>query len=397
MDLFDKVSRYRRADEMREIGLYPYFRAIEDSHGGTRVWIGGRPVVMAGSNNYLGLTHDPRVIEAAKKALDRYGSGCTGSRFLNGTLALHEELEARLARFLGKEACITSGTGFQTNVGVISALAGREDVIFGDRDNHASIIDGCRLSFARLLKYRHNDVEDLGRLLAETQVSEGGARLIITDGVFSMLGDLAPLPQILALAHQHGARVMVDDAHALGVLGARGRGTGEHYGCHDEVDLIVGTFSKSLACLGGFVAGPRGVIDAVKHTSRSVVFSASMTPASVATVLACLDIVEREPQRRERLWANVRRMKRGFQEMGLEVIDGGSPILSVVIGDEIPTFEFNRLLFEQGVFVNPVVPPAVPAGMSLLRTSYMATHTDEDLDVVLKAFRRVSEQLRILG
>lgn len=397
MDLFEKVSRYRRADDMREIGLYPYFRAIEDSQGGTRVRIGGRPIIMAGSNNYLGLTHDPRVIEAAQRALARYGSGCTGSRFLNGTLALHEELEERLARFLGKEACITSGTGFQTNVGVISALTGREDLIFGDRDNHASIIDGCRLSFAKLLKYRHNDVEDLGRLLGGTQISEGGARLIITDGVFSMLGDLAPLPQIIALARQHGARVMVDDAHALGVLGSGGRGTGEHFGCHDDVDLIVGTFSKSLACLGGFVAGPRRVIDAVKHTSRSVVFSASMTPASVATVLACLQIVEQEPQRRERLWANVRRMKRGFQEMGLEVIDGGSPILSVVIGDEIPTMEFNRLLFEQGVFVNPVIPPAVPAGMSLLRTSYMATHTEEDLDLVLKAFRRVSEQLRILG
>lgn len=395
MDLFAKVGRYRRADDLRRAGLYPYFRAIEESHGGTRVKIAGRSVVMAGSNNYLGLTHDPRVIHAAQQAAARFGAGCTGSRFLNGTLSLHEELEHRLARFLGKEACITSGTGFQTNVGAISALAGREDLIFGDRDNHASIIDGCRLSFGKLLKYRHNDMDDLGRLLEETPISEGGGRLVVTDGVFSMLGDLAPLPRILDLAREHEARVLVDDAHALGVLGAHGRGTGEHFGVQDRVDLVVGTFSKSFACLGGFVAGPADVIEAVKHTSRAVIFSASMTPASVATALACLGIIESEPQRRERLWTNVRRMKRGLQELGLEVIDGGSPILSVVIGDETPTLEFNRLLFDQGVFVNAVIPPAVPEGMSLLRTSYMATHTEEDLDQVLAAFRTVAEQLRI--
>jgi 8-amino-7-oxononanoate synthase len=397
LDLFAKAARYTRPEEVRKSGLYPYFRAIEESHAGTRVRIAGRSVVMAGSNNYLGLTHDPRVMEAAQRAIARYGTGCTGSRFLNGTLQLHEELEERLARFLGKEACITSGTGFQTNIGAISALMGREDVIFGDRDNHASIIDGCRLSFARLLKYKHNDVAELGRLLEETQVSEGGSRLVITDGVFSMLGDLAPLKEILPLAHRHEARVLVDDAHALGVLGTHGRGTGEHFGVHDQVDLIVGTFSKSFACLGGFLAGPRAVIELVKHTSRSVVFSASMTPASVATVLACLDVIEKEPQRRDRLWANVRYVKRGLQELGLDVIDGGSPILSVVVGEDTATFQFNRLLIEQGVFVNPVIPPAVPPGMSLLRTSYMATHTQEDLDVVLKAFKHVSEQLRILG
>ncbi|MFM8386783.1 MAG: aminotransferase class I/II-fold pyridoxal phosphate-dependent enzyme [Planctomycetia bacterium] len=397
MDLFEKAARFARADLLKQAGLYPYFRAIEESEGGRRVRIGGRTIVMAGSNNYLGLTHDPRVLEAAREAVSRYGAGCTGSRFLNGTLALHEQLEERLARFLGQEACITSGTGFQTNVGAISALASsREDLIFGDRDNHASIIDGCRLSFAKQLKYRHNDMDDLGRLLRETPVSEGGSRLVVTDGVFSMLGDLAPLQRMLPLAHEHGARVMVDDAHALGVLGARGRGTAEHLGVHDQVDLISGTFSKSMACLGGFVAGPRVVVDLIKHTSRSVIFSASMTPASVATVLACLDIVEREPARRERLWANVRRMKQGFQEMGLEVIDGGSPILSVVVGEEQPTLEFNNLLFAHGVFVNPVIPPAVPQGMCLLRTSYMATHTDEDLDAILAGFKKVGERLRVL-
>ena len=281
MDLFEKMFQWRRADEVKAAGLYPYFRAIQGSDHGTRVTMGGRSIVMAGSNNYLGLTHDPRVIEAAQKAVATFGTGCTGSRFLNGTLTLHEELEDRLARFLGKEACITSGTGFQTNVGVFGALTGREDVIFGDRDNHASIIDGCRLAFARHLKYKHNDMGDLARLLKETSVPEAGGRLIVSDGVFSMLGDLAPVPEMVRLAKEHGARVMIDDAHAIGVLGRNGRGTGEHFGCHDDVDLIVGTFSKSMACLGGFVTGPRPVIEFIKHTMRSVIFSASMTrPAS---------------------------------------------------------------------------------------------------------------------
>jgi 8-amino-7-oxononanoate synthase len=396
LDLFDKLARWRRSEDFKARGIYPYFRAIEASENGTRVTIDGRQVVMAGSNNYLGLTHHPRVIEAAQRAVARFGTGCTGSRFLNGTLTLHEELEERLARFLGKEACITSGTGFQTNVGVISAIVGREDVIYGDRDNHASIIDGCRLAFARHLKYRHNDVEDLARVLENSELGAEGSRLIVTDGVFSMLGDLAPLPEIVELAARYGARIMVDDAHALGVLGPNGRGTAEHFGVEEEVDLIVGTFSKSMACLGGFVAGPAPVVNFIKHHSRSVIFSASMTPASVATVLACLEIVEEEPERRQRLWDNVAWMKRGLESLGLDVIDGGSPILSVVIGEVEPTMEFNRLLYEHGVFVNPVMPPAVPPGMSLLRTSYMATHTEEDLGCILDAFKAVSEQLRII-
>ncbi len=395
MDLFAKIARWHRADDFMEAGIYPYFRAIEETTGGTRVVLDGRDVVMAGSNNYLGLTHDPRVMEASRRAVSRFGTGCTGSRFLNGTLCLHEELEERLADFLGKEACITSGTGYQTNVGAIAALSGREDLIFGDRDNHASIIDGCRLSFAKLLKYRHNDVEDLERLLAETSVTGEGARLIVTDGVFSMLGDLAPLPDLARLARENDARLLVDDAHAIGVLGAHGRGTGEHFGVEKDVDLVVGTFSKSFACLGGFVAGPKQIVHYIKHCSRSVIFSASMTPASVATVLACLDIIEREPERRQRLWDNVQYMKHGFEELGLDVIDGGSPILSVVIGEEVATLEFNRLLYQHGVFVNPVLPPAVPDGMSLLRTSYMATHTSEDLDRILEAFKAVGDQLRI--
>ncbi|MGE0192915.1 MAG: aminotransferase class I/II-fold pyridoxal phosphate-dependent enzyme [Planctomycetota bacterium] len=396
LDLFEKAYRYQRADDLRRAGLYPYFRAIQESAGGTNVVIDGRRMVMAGSNNYLGLTHDPRVVEAAQRAVRDFGTGCTGSRFLNGTLRIHEEMEERLAAFLQMEACITSGTGFQTNVGLLGALCGREDVIFGDRDNHASIIDGCRLSFAKLYKYRHNDVLDLERLLATTRVPDDGGRLIITDGVFSMLGDLAPLPEIVELAKRHGARTVVDDAHGLGVLGEGGRGTCEHFGVLGDVDIVVGTFSKSFACLGGFIAGPRKVIDTLKHTSRSIIFSASMTPSSVATVLACLDIIHAEPERRERLWRHVERMKAGLEGLGLEVVAGGSPILSVVTGDETTTMEANRLLFEQGVFVNAVLPPAAPPGQSLLRTSYMATHSEDDLDRILEAFRHVAARFPVL-
>ncbi|MFO0933119.1 MAG: aminotransferase class I/II-fold pyridoxal phosphate-dependent enzyme [Planctomycetota bacterium] len=397
MDLFEKLlgsPTVQRVQGLREAEVYPYFREISESEGGTHVVANGRRLVMAGSNNYLGLTHHPHVIEATRAAIARYGTGCTGSRFLNGTLTLHVELERRLAKFLGREASITSGTGFQTNVGALGALASRGDVIFGDRDNHASLIDGCRLAFGKLVKYRHNDMEDLERLLRETPC-EGG-RLIVADGVFSMLGDLAPLPDMVALARRYDARLMVDDAHAVGVLGQHGRGSAEHFGVESGVDLVVGTFSKSFATIGGFVSGRADVIDYLKHASRSVVFSASMPPSNVATVLACLDVIEAEPERRERLWRNVRRMKQGFDELGFEVIDHGSPILSIVIGSDEATFEFNRRLFEEGVFVNPVVPPAVPEGQSLLRTSYMATHTDEDLDAILLAFRRVGERLRIL-
>jgi 8-amino-7-oxononanoate synthase len=352
---------------------------------------------MAGSNNSLGLTHDPRVMEASQKAIRDFGTGCTGSRLLNGTMTLHEELERRLASFFDMEACITSGTGYQTNVGMIAALVGRNDLMYGDRDNHASIIDGCRLSFARLYKYAHNDMEELESLLQNTEPKEEGSRLIMTDGVFSMLGDMAPLPKMVELKKKYGATLMVDDAHGIGVMGPKGRGTGDHMGVHDDVDLIVGTFSKSFACLGGFLAGPQVAINWLKHYGRSVLFSASMTPASVAAVLKCLDIVETEPERRERLFENVDYMKRGFEDLGMRLIDAGTPILSVVIGEDLPTLEFNRHLFAEGVFVNPVLPPAVPPGMSLLRTSYMATHTKEDLDIILAAFKRVNDKLKIAG
>lgn len=395
LDLFAKAREYDRAKVLIESGLYPYFRAISESEGGRRVRIDGRELVMAGSNNYLGLTHDPRVRQAAKQAVDDFGSGCTGSRFLNGTLTLHKDLEARLAKWLRKEACITSATGFQTNLGAIECLASKHDVIFGDRDNHASLIDGCRLAYAKLMKYGHNDMAELELKLQTVPVPEKGGRLIVTDGVFSMLGDLAPVPEIVELAKKYEARVMVDDAHAVGVLGDGGRGTSEHFGVHDEVDLIVGTFSKSFACVGGFIAGPADVIDYVQHMSRSVIFSASMTPSNVATVSACLDIIENEPERRTQLWANVAKMRDGLRELGFDLIEGGGPILSVVIGEEIATLEFNRLLVEEGVFVNAVLSPAVPDGMCLLRTSYMATHTEEDLEMILSAFRRVADRMRI--
>lgn len=397
MDLFEKLARWRRYEETVAAGVYPYFRAIQASQNGTRVTIDGQEIVMAGSNNYLGLTHHPQVMEASRKAITDFGTGCTGSRLLNGTMTLHEELEERLARFLRKEACITSGTGYQTNVGMLAALTTRGDLIYGDRDNHASLIDGCRLSYARLFKYAHNDMAELEHRLQETEPQGEGSRLIITDGVFSMLGDVAPLPQLVELCRTHGARLLVDDAHAIGVLGAHGRGTPEHYGIEDDVDLIVGTFSKSFACLGGFLAGPAHVVQYLKHHGRSVIFSASMTPASVAAALACLDVIDREPERRERLFENVAYMKKGFEALGLRLIDTGTPILSVVIGEDLPTMEFNRLLFQEGIFVNPVLPPAVPPGMSLLRTSYMATHTKDDLDDILTAFRKVGEKLGIAG
>ena len=397
MDLFEKLGRWRRYEETVAAGIYPYFRQIQASQNGTRVTIGGREIVMAGSNNYLGLTHDPRVMEASRQAVTDFGTGCTGSRLLNGTMTLHEELEERLARFLGTEACITSGTGYQTNVGMIAALTTRGDLIYGDRDNHASIIDGCRLSYGRLFKYAHNDMGELEELLQNTEPQGEGSRLIVTDGVFSMLGDMAPLPEMVALAKKYGARLMVDDAHAVGVMGANGRGTPEHFGVEDDVDLIVGTFSKSFACLGGFFAGPTDIIKYLKHHSRSVIFSASMTPASVATVMKCIELTEAEPERRTKLFENVAYMKKGFEELGLKLVEGGTPILSVVIGEDLPTMEFNRRLFEEGIFVNPVLPPAVPPGMSLLRTSYMATHTKDDLDAILAAFKRVAEQLGVAG
>ncbi|MDZ7261527.1 MAG: aminotransferase class I/II-fold pyridoxal phosphate-dependent enzyme [candidate division KSB1 bacterium] len=393
MDLFDKCKSFTRAREAMAQGYYPYFKAIQ-SGASEEVIIDGRKLIMIGSNNYLGLTQDPRVKEAAIKAVKEFGSGCTGSRFLNGTLSLHEELEAKLAEFTQREAALVFSTGFQTNLGTIATLVGKDDIIIADRANHASIVDGCRLSFGKTIKFKHNDMNDLERVLKANQNS--GGKLIVTDGVFSMEGDIINLPEVVRLAKKYGARVMVDDAHAIGVLGKHGRGTAEHFGLEDQVDIVMGTFSKSFASIGGFIAGDENVIHYIKHHSRALIFSASMPPAAVATVIAAVDILQKEPERLDRLWANVRKMKQGFDELGFDTGRSQSPIIPIIIGDDERTFYFWKLLFDNGIFANPAISPAVEPGRSLIRTSYMATHTPEILDRVLETFAKLGKQFGLI-
>lgn len=388
-DLFEKCRRFTAAREAMESGLYPFFQPIERSSD-TEVVIRGERKIMVGSNNYLGLTHHPYVLERARAAFERYGSGCTGSRFLNGTLDLHEELEARLARFLGQEAALVFSTGYQTNLGVISTLVGRDEVVLQDRLCHASIVDGARLSFGQLVRYHHRDMEGLRQALESKREASG--ILIVTDGVFSMEGDIVDLPSIAQLATEYGARVMVDDAHAVGVLGERGGGTAQHFGLTAGVDLVMVTFSKSFASIGGAVAGPEVVIHYLKHHARSLIFSASMPPSAVATVLACLDVIEREPERRLRLWENANYLRDGLKSLGYDTGLSETPIIPVATGDMTRTFMFWRGLFEAGVFTNPVMPPAVPENSLRLRTSVMATHTRDQLDQVLDAFARVGRE-----
>ncbi len=393
MDLFDKCREFTRAREAMAVGIYPYFKAIQ-SGAGSRVVIDGHEVVMIGSNNYLGLTQHPKVIQALVDDAEKYGTACTGSRFLNGTLDLHEELEAKLAAFMKKEAALVFSTGFQTNLGTIATLVGKDDVIFSDSENHASIIDGCRLAFGKTIKYHHNDMNDLEQRLKAHADAPG--KLVVTDGVFSMGGDIANLPDLVVLCERYGARLFVDDAHSIGVLGDNGNGTASHFGLIDRTDISMGTFSKSLASIGGFIAGDETVIHYIKHFSRALIFSASMPPAAVATVIAALDIIQNEPERREKLWANAKRMKRELGALGFSMASSQTPIIPVVIGDDDRTFLFWKRLFEEGVYTNPVISPAVPPGMSLIRTSYMATHTDEDLDFVLEKFEKVGKELRII-
>jgi len=393
MDIFEKClklnEQYR---EIYESGNYFYFRKLETAQD-SEVMVNGRRVIMIGSNNYLGLTNHPRVKEAAIKAVEKYGSGCAGSRFLNGNLEIHEELEMKLARFFRKEAALVFATGYQTNLGAISALVGRNDVAIIDKYDHASIIDGCRLSFGQVKKFRHNDMKDLERIL-ETTKDKG--KLIIVDGVFSMEGDIADLPPIIKLAKEYGARVMVDDAHGVGVLGKGGRGTAEHFGLEDQVDLIMGTYSKSLAAIGGFVAGSWDVINFIKHTGRSMIFSASLPPALVASVSTALDIIDEQPELIETLWKNTRKMLRGYKDLGFDTGMSETPIIPVIIGDTMKVFGMCKLLFENGIFVNPIASPAVPPGRELLRTSYMATHTEEQLDRVLEAFEKVGRRMGLI-
>jgi 8-amino-7-oxononanoate synthase len=393
MDVFEKCLKiYDHTSELKRNGNYFFFRKLESPQD-SEVIINGKRVIMIGSNNYLGLTNHPQVKEAAIKAIEKFGCGCAGSRFLNGTLAIHEELEEKLAHFFRKEAALVFATGYQTNLGAISALLGRNDVAIIDKYDHASIIDGCRLSFGQVKKFRHNDMKDLERVL---EGSKDKGKLVIIDGIFSMEGDIADLPNIVRLSRTYGAKVMVDDAHAVGVLGKGGRGTAEHFALEDQVDLIMGTYSKSLAAIGGFVAGSKEVIDFIKHVGRSMIFSASLPPALVASVSAALDIIEEQPELRVQLWKNTQKMLQGYKTLGYDTGVSETPVIPIIIKDTMKVYQMCKLLFENGVFVNAVVSPAVPPGRELLRTSYMATHTEQQLDKVLAAFEKVGKQLGLI-
>lgn len=391
-DIFEKCLKFTKAKELISCGLYPYFRVIESAQD-PEVTMSGRRMIMVGSNNYLGLTNHPKVKEAAIEAIKKYGSGCAGSRFLNGTLDIHVELEAKLARFMRKDATLIFSTGFQVNLGVISALIGKNDMVIIDKMDHASILDGCRLSYGEVKKFRHNDMADLKRVLEE---NKDKGKLIIVDGVFSMEGDIAKLPDIVELAKRYDARLMVDDAHGIGVLGKTGRGTAEHFGLENEVDLIMGTYSKSLASIGGFISGDSDVVHYIKHFARSLIFSASPPPASIAAVSAAIDIIEKEPERRERLWKNTNRMLKELRKLGFETGPSETPIIPVIVGENELAFKMAMMLQEERVFANVAVSPAVPNGKALIRTSYMATHTDEHLDMVLSAFEKVGRALGLI-
>jgi 8-amino-7-oxononanoate synthase len=390
LPLFEKVRNFTSANDVRATGLYPYFRTISSAQD-TEVIMNGQKVLMLGSNSYLGLTNDPRIKEATIAAVQKYGSGCAGSRFLNGTLELHIQLEQELARLMKKEAVLLYSTGFQTNLGVVGTIVGKNEYILADKADHASIMEGCRLSFGKTLRFAHNDMTALGQRLA--QLPREAGKLIVVDGVFSMEGDIIKLPELVQLAKQHNAAVMVDDAHSIGVLGRHGSGTASHFGLEDDVQLIMGTFSKSLASLGGFIAGEAATIDYFKHCSRPLMFSASMSPANAAAVLAALRIMIDEPERITRLWQNTARMRQGLLSLGFFLGTSETPILPVYIRDMLKTFQFSKRLQEEGVFVNPVVAPGVPPGEELLRVSLMATHTFEQIDRALEKFQKVSREL----
>jgi len=394
MDLFDKCHNFTIAREAMAAGIYPYFTVLDDNSEGTEVVIRGRKVIMIGSNNYLGLTTDPRVRKAAIDATAKYGTSCTGSRFLNGTLELHVEAERRLAKFVGKEAALMFSTGMQTNLGTISALVDRGDVVIVDKEDHASIYDGCRLAFGEMKRYNHNDMASLEKVLQACP--DSGGKLVVVDGIFSMGGDIAPLPEMVALCKKYGARLMVDDAHSLGVLGDHGSGTANHFGLTDQVDLIMGTFSKSFASLGGFIAGDDVVMHYIQHHARSFLFSASMPAGNVAAVLAALDIMQNEPERIQKLWHNTEKMRNGFKALGFDTGESTTPVIPIYIGEDMKTIMAWNALFQAGIYTNTVIPPAVPPNKSLLRTSYMATHTDEQLDRVLGIFEKVGKEIGLI-
>ena len=394
MDLFEKCYDYTIAKEAMAAGLYPYFHALQSGQD-TEVTMSDQDnVLMIGSNNYLGLTSDPRVKQAAIEATEKYGSGCSGSRFLNGTLDIHLTLEERLAQFMHKEKALLFSAGFLANLGIISAIAGRGDYILCDRANHASIYDGCRLSFAKMFKYDHNDMEDLEKLLQK--LGTEAPKLIITDGVFSMEGDLANLPEIVRLARKYNARILVDDAHGVGVLGANGRGTAEYFGLEDEVDMIMGTFSKSFASLGGFLVTSEPVCHYIQHVSRPLIFTASITPASTGAALKALELIEAEPQRRQHLLTIAEQFRAGLKQLGFTFSPGVTPIIPILVGDMGKTFMVCKVLFENGIYVNPVVAPAVPADATLIRTSLTATHTVEQIDRALAILAKVGREMEII-
>ena len=387
-----KLPQYDAPQKVMAAGLYPFFRAIEsDQH--TEVIMDGKKVLMFGSNSYLGLTNHPKVKEAAIKAIEKYGTGCAGSRFLNGTLDIHIELEERLAKFVKKDAAIIYSTGFQVNLGVVSALTDRNDYLILDELDHASIIEGSRLSFSKVLKFAHNDMKSLESKLKVCDPDR--VKLIVVDGIFSMEGDIINLPEVVKLADKYGASIMVDDAHSLGVIGENGSGTASHFGLTDKVDLIMGTFSKSLASLGGFIAADKETINYLKHNSRSLIFSASITPASTASVLAALDIMEQEPERIKHLWDVTHMALKGFKSMGFDTGKSETPIIPLFIRDDIKALQMTKMLYEEGIFVNPVVTPAVPKEDCLIRFSLMATHTYEQVQIALEKFEKVAKKLEL--
>jgi 8-amino-7-oxononanoate synthase len=396
MDLFEKCYNFKRADEVKAAGFYPYFRAIEANEGPV-VKIEGREVIMAGSNNYLGLTSHPKVKEAAIKAIQEYGTGCSGSRYLTGTLDLHNKLEEKLADFFNKESVLLFSTGYQTAQGIIPTLVGKGEYVISDKDNHACIVAANMMAkggFAEFKRYKHNDMDDLERILSNIPID--AAKLIASDGVFSTTGEIVELPRLVELSKKYKARILIDDAHSTGLIGVGGRGTASSYGLENEVDMIMGTFSKTFASLGGFVAGENAVINYLKHHAPALIFSASPTPASVAAADAALDILLAEPERIGHLIANANKMKKGFKEMGFRIIENKTAIVPVILGDDMLVFQFWRKLFDRGIFVNAFISPGVPPHMAMLRTSYMATHENKHLDRILEVFGEIGNEMGII-
>ncbi len=391
--MHEKLSKFTRAEEIKEAGLYPYFRVIESDQD-TEVIINGKKVLMFGSNSYLGLTNHPSIKKASIAAINKYGCGCAGSRFLNGTLDIHLELEDKLAAYVGKEAALVFSTGFQVNIGVIPALLGRHDYLILDELDHASIIEGARLGFAKIVKYKHNDLESLEKILQSCQPDK--IKLIVTEGIFSMDGDIAHLPGIVTLAEKYNANLMVDDAHSLGVIGECGRGASSHFGVTDKTDLIMGTFSKSLASIGGFIAADQTTINFLKHHARSLIFSASISPAATASVIAALEIIKNEPERIDQLWANTHFALGALKELGFDTGHSKTPIIPILVRDDMKTFQLSKLLLDQGIFVNPVTSPAVAKENSLIRFSLMATHTKEQIEKAIDKLYNVSKKLNIV-